>query len=183
MNVELLQHIQVTTAPESIQAFLALQKELARTAQGGATMMMLALVAYGTDESFGLQCLTVAVIEDDLMQGRQGYQGRQVDASRLQLVESQLSGKAYITHSYVQGATPDNKYKLPELPWVFEYTTNRHSGDPDKGPFKVFVTSSGADMPRPMTLKPNDHSLWKASEWSSILLGVRAPRTDKPGFT
>ncbi len=34
---------------------------------------------------------------------------------------------------------------------------------------------TGAATPRPVTLKRNDRGVWKAYEWSSLLVGVRPP--------
>jgi len=49
------------------------------------------------------------------------------------------------------------------------------SGNRETGQYKVSVTCSGAELPRPVTLKKNDKGLWKASEWSSLLVGVIPP--------
>ena len=40
---------------------------------------------------------------------------------------------------------------------------------------KVFVWSSGADSPRPLTLIKNNRGLWKATNWSSLTVGIRPP--------
>ncbi len=51
------------------------------------------------------------------------------------------------------------------------------NGNRETGQYKVFVACSGAELPRPVTLKKNDQGLWKASEWSSLLVGVMPPMT------
>ena len=40
---------------------------------------------------------------------------------------------------------------------------------------KLFVFSSGADSPRPVTVKKNNRGLWKATSYSSLDVGVRPP--------
>ena len=56
--------------------------------------------------------------------------------------------------------------------------TNPYSGDASEGRLKVFVASSGAASPRPVTLQRNNRGLWKAVEWSSLTLGVAAPSSE-----
>jgi hypothetical protein len=58
---------------------------------------------------------------------------------------------------------------------VFTFSDNPHSGDPETGTFKVFITSSGASSPRPVTVKRNDKGIWKAYEWSTLIVGVEPP--------
>jgi hypothetical protein len=40
---------------------------------------------------------------------------------------------------------------------------------------KRFVHSSGADSPRPLTLRKNNRGLYKVTSWSSLQVGVRPP--------
>ena len=39
----------------------------------------------------------------------------------------------------------------------------------------VFARGYAAASPRPVTLKVNDKGIWKASEWSSLIVGVQPP--------
>jgi hypothetical protein len=87
----------------------------------------------------------------------------------------QVQGKAYLPWAYIEGATPENGYAVSGPPYVVTCTDNPYSGDVDSGQFKVFVACSGADSPRPVTLKRNNKGIWKASEWSSLLVGVKMP--------
>jgi hypothetical protein len=91
------------------------------------------------------------------------------------LIRSQVGGQGYRLRSYVEGATPENGYRLPEPPYRVICSANPYSGDLESGEFKVFVASSGADSPRPVTVRRGEDGLWRASEWSSLLLGVREP--------
>ena len=40
---------------------------------------------------------------------------------------------------------------------------------------KMFVWSTGADSPRPVHLVKNNRGVWKAKNWNSLSVGVRAP--------
>ena len=167
--------IQIDRFPESVEEFVALRNEIAHTPEGGAAMIILALLAYASDEEMGRQCLTVAVDRSGLQESPTGYKGWQLRTSRVQLLASQLAKQRYIPRSYIQGATPENQYTLPAPPVVLDLSHNRYSGDRDGDEFKVYVTCSGAASPRPITLRKNDRGIWKASEWSSLIVGIQAP--------
>jgi hypothetical protein len=57
---------------------------------------------------------------------------------------------------------------------VVECKKNQYS-DIDANTVKVFVKCTGADSPRPITLVKNDKGIWKAKEFSSLLVGIKAP--------
>jgi hypothetical protein len=172
------QHIQVDLWPESIDEFVALRDRIAQTPFGGAAAMVLAMLSYTENEELGRQCLTAAVDQSRLEQGLDGYKGWRLRTPEMRRIQERIRGKGHILRSYIQGATPENGYRPPPPPWVFEVSDNPYSGDLASGTYKVFVASSGAASPRPVTLKRNNRGLWKASEWSSLTLGVReAERT------
>jgi hypothetical protein len=87
----------------------------------------------------------------------------------------QIEKQAYVPRSYVKGTTPENGYQLPAPPYVFEFSDTPYSGDVDAGTYKVFVACSGAASPRPVTVRRNNRGIWKAYEWSSLVVGVQAP--------
>jgi len=172
------QTIEIQALPQSVEEFVTLRDQIAQTPQGGATVMIVALLAYAEDEQVGQACLTVAVDRDRLQEGSKGYKGWQLRNTDLGRIRSQLAGRAYLPKSYIQGASPENGYALPDPPYVFDFSSNPYSGDPETGTYKVFVACSGASSPRPVTTKRNDKGIWKASEWSSLIVGVQAPQQD-----
>lgn len=173
--------VPIDRLPSSVDEFVALRDRLAQTPQGGAAMMVLALLAFARDEQVGTPCLTVAVDRGRLHESpdeskvHQGYKGWQLSVQDLQRIQLQIKGKEYLPRSYIQGATPENGYALPSPPFTIGCSDNPYSGDVASGTYKVFVQSSGADSPRPVTLKRNDKGIWKAAEWSSLIVGVRPP--------
>ncbi|WP_167882958.1 DUF6935 domain-containing protein [Leptospira barantonii] len=42
------------------------------------------------------------------------------------------------------------------------------------------IRLSGADTPRPVTLKKNAKGVWKAREFSSLLVGIKKPASKNP---
>lgn len=170
-----LESIEIDELPQSVEAFIALRDQVAGVPQGGAAMMVVALLIYVEGEDLGRQCLAIAVDREKLSEGPKGYEGWQLRASDIWLLHSQIKGKPYIARSYVKGAMPENGYQLPESSYVFEFSDNPHSGNPETGTYKVFIMSSGASSPRPVTVKRNDKGIWKAYEWSALIVGVQEP--------
>jgi hypothetical protein len=170
-----IQPVQVDRLPESIEDFVALRDAVAKTPQGGAAMMVVALLAFAEDEALGQQCLTVAVDRGRLQEGPDGYKGWQLRKSDMRRIGEQVARQSYLPKAYIKGATPENGYTLPAPPYIIEFSDNPYSGDPASGTYRVFVACSGAASPRPTTLKRNDKGIWKVFEWSSLVVGVQAP--------
>lgn len=169
------QIIAVEHLPDSVEEFVALRDQLATTPQGGAVMMVLALHAYVSDPALGWPCLTIAVDRSHLQEGATGYKGWELIPAERQRIVSRLKEQEHLPRCYVSGTSPEEGYRLPPPPYRFELSDNLYSGSVESGRHKVFVRCSGAASPRPVTLKRNDRGLWKAYEWSSLLLGVVKP--------
>ena len=135
-------------------------------------------MTYADDEALGRQYLTVAADRGRLQQGPQGFKGWQLNTPETQRLKSRILGKSHIMRSYVQGTNAETGYALPAGPCVFGVSENPHSGDAASGTFKVFIASTGAASPRPITVKKNNRGLWKAHEWSSLTLGVVPPKVE-----
>jgi hypothetical protein len=161
--------------PASVEAFLSLRDQVAVVPQGGAAMMVMALLAYAESEDLGRQCLTAAVDRDRLVEGPEGVRGWQLSKRDLRRIQTQLAGQPYLPRSYFEKATPENGYQLAEPPHVLSFSDSPYSGDPASGTYKVFVQCSGAPSARPVTVKRNNRGIWKADSWSSLITGVRAP--------
>jgi hypothetical protein len=168
-----LDPVSIATLPSTVEEFVAMRDQVATTPQGGAAMMVVALLASAQDETLGMQCLAAAVSAERLAEGGGGYQGWRLRRSDLQLIQNQLAEQPYLPHAYIQGAQPENGYALPEPPYVLEFSSNRHSGDPAEGRFKVFVACSGAATPRPVTVRRNALGIWQTYEWSSLIVGIQ----------
>ena len=100
------------------------------------------------------------------------------DESEKKFISERLDGKSYVTRSYLKGATPDNNY-TPSTPYVIEISENSSSRSED-GYVKLFIQTSGADTPRPITLRQKASTgqwfVWKMS----ILTDVRHPKEADP---
>ncbi len=164
--------VEITSLPDSVTSFSALQAQIAQTPEGGAALFALALLLFSETPDLGAPCLALAAAPErraarDL--------GAPLSKRDQQFVISQLRDRAYLPRSYFQETSPENGYALPSLPYRCEISTNPYSGDPVQGVYKVFLQCSGADRPRPVTVKRDAAGLWHASEWSSLLSGIRPP--------
>ena len=138
-------------------------------------MMVVALLSYTEDPQLGRACLTVAVDRSRLQEGTEGYKGWQLRRRDMERIDAQLRRMSYLPRSYIAGTGPDNGYRLPASPYELQFSGNPYSGTVASGEYKVFVACSGAERPRPVTVRRNDKGIWKAYEWSSLLVGIQAP--------
>ena len=68
-----------------------------------------------------------------------------------QFIRERLKGKEYKMRSYFNGATPENDYQ-PAIPYVISVSENPYSFDNENWA-TLYVTSGGADNPRPIKLR------------------------------
>lgn len=66
-------------------------------------------------------------------------------------IKDRLAGKQYKTLSFFKGATPDNGY-TPVTPYTIAVSENPYSFDEEDWA-TLYVTSGGADAPRPIKLR------------------------------
>ena len=66
-------------------------------------------------------------------------------------IKERLAGKQYKTFSFFKGATPDNGY-TPTTPYTITVSENPYSFDEENWA-TLYVTSGGADSPRPIKLR------------------------------
>ena len=66
-------------------------------------------------------------------------------------IKERLAGKQYKTLSFFKGATPDNGY-VPVTPYTITVNENPYSFDEENWA-TLYVTSGGADAPRPIKLR------------------------------
>jgi hypothetical protein len=164
--------IQIAALPQTLDEFIAVRDQIAHTPQGGAATMVIALLLHARDQELGRQALTVAVDRSRLQEGTDGYKGWQLRRGDRQRIDQQLRQQEYLPRSYIQGTSPEQGYTLAKPPYTITFQSNLYSGDPDSGTYKTFVHCSGAASPRPVSLKRNNRGVWKASEWSSLIMGI-----------
>jgi len=74
-----------------------------------------------------------------------------VNEKEKSMLKDRLSGKQYKTLSFFKGATPENGY-APSTPYTIMVSENPYSFDEENWA-TLYVTSGGADAPRPVKLR------------------------------
>ncbi len=171
-----LKAVKVDKIPTSVDEFLKLRNDIATSPQGGAAMFIIALKMYVENPEVGAQCLVIATDRSRLTSG-DVYKGFAVSPMDMNRIKSQLQQYAYLPNSYFKGTSPADGYKV-KLPAKISCSSTRYSGNMLSGKFKVFVKCSGADSQRPISLVKNKKGYWKAKEWSTIIMGIRAPEVE-----
>ncbi len=163
--------ITVDKLPSSTEEFIQFRDKIANTPEGGAVAFVVATMLYSQNPSMGRECVIIQTDMSQLDASNSGYKGYNLRSSNdFQL--KQIDSKKYIPFSYAQGTSNENGYQLPS--GSFKIKVER-TADAGNGLMKAFVWSTGADSARPITLKKNDKGMWKAYEFSSIMVGVRPP--------
>ena len=95
-----------------------------------------------------------------------------------QFIKDRLYGKQYKTLSFFKGATPDNGY-APAIPYTITVSENPYSFDEENWA-TLYVTSGGADAPRPVKLrrKPSTNQ-WFIND-IQCLADIRIPTEQDP---
>ena len=167
------------TVPESAEQFIELRDKLASTPEGGAACFVAALLAFSKSEEVGLQCLTLAIDQRNVGSGNV-YKGYAPIGSVMYHV-NRISGYQmwpYLGYAYIKGSKASNNYVVSD-PLVVDMYRQKNSGSDSSGQVKVFVNTDGFRA-RPVTLKRNDKGVWKAYEFSSLMLNVNPPASRTP---
>jgi len=171
------QRVTVDSIPASIDSYLHLRDSLARTPEGGAAMLLIAMLEMKKDPGLGLQMMTVMLDRSLLRQGGT-YKGFTPSASVMFHVDrlSRDDAWRYLPSAYVEGTTPADGYAC-EPPYTYLFSRNAYSGSESKGSVKVFIRTYGV-MPRPVMMKVNSNGIWKPAEISSLFVDVARPAAD-----
>jgi len=110
------------------------------------------------DSAFKTTALTIAVLcnyekNPDATNEMLDYLKGPADVSNMekQFIKERLNGKIYKVFSFFEGATPENNYQ-PTMPYTIKVSENPYSFDEDNWA-TLYVTSGGADNPRPIKLR------------------------------
>ena len=129
-------------------------------------LTVLALCRYETDPSAALEML-------DFLKGPE-----QVSTYEKQFIAERLKGKGYKARSFLAGATPENGYQ-PTTPYTITVSENPYSFDNENWA-TLYVTSSGADDPRPIKLRKKPSTgQWFLND-IQCLADIRVPVAEDP---
>ena len=130
-----------------------------------AALTVLALAYYPSNKDLSLGILK-------LLKGPAG-----LSEYEKQFIRDRFMDKDYVPRSYFDGATPQNDY-APRTPWTVRVQDNPYSYQ-DQGWATLYVTSGGADSPRPIKLRLAKDGKWFLEE-QFILADIRKPESENP---
>ena len=176
--------------PETLDAFIALRDQVATTPDGGALMFIVAMYVYtNVEKALGAQFLCVSIDAEHVkkadtitesLRAPVAVKGYVPSAGVLRDMDARCGAhsnpkydKSHVARSYFEGTSPDAQYALPAA--RLSIRVKRQSRDA-ANPGRLFVVSSGADLPKPIQLQRNQKGIWKASSWSSLQASVRPPK-------
>lgn len=169
--------ITISKIPGTPEEFVQMRDALATSPEGGAAILIAALMAFSVNRDLGMACLTIALDADNLTKGN-AYKGFQ-PAGNFNYHLGRMDGYKrwpFLAFAYVKGGTPNDGYAVKNTPpFIVVTSRNKFSGDEASGKVKVFVDVVGF-RPRPISLRKNANGHWKALELSSMWLDVPAPK-------
>jgi hypothetical protein len=158
--------IEISTIPKNVEEMRAMKEFYFSSAFQVAALFILAISNYSISPE---NCYEMI----DALKGPV-----KMNQYEKNFIKDRMRSKAdYIGKAYFVGATPSNNY-TPSLPYRIVVEENSHSFDTD-GFAIVYIKTSGADTPRPVTLrrKGNEWFLW---EHAGPLADIRKPASQDP---
>ena len=158
-----------TGVPETISAFTSLSQAVMQTPFDTVALCVVALCVYpiNKDESIAMM---------NYLKGPAPLSTYDISFIAERMVQN---GKApYLALSYFNGATPQNDYK-PSSPYTVVVSENPYSYQ-EEGYANLFVSSGGADNPRPVKLRKAKDGKWYLWEFGGLLSDIRAPESSNP---
>lgn len=152
--------------PTNVNELRALSEASLDSAFKTTALTILALCRYEADPSAALEML-------DFLKGP-----AEVSTYEKQFIQERLRGKEYKARSFFAGATPDNGYQ-PTTPYTITVRENPYSFDEENWA-TLYVTSGGADNPRPIKLRKKPSTgQWFLND-IQCLSDIRVPVTEDP---
>lgn len=150
--------------PANVDELKALPEAKLNTAFKTTALTILALSRYETDPDAAIAILSWLKGPEEFNTSEQAF------------LKDRLKGKEYKVRSFFSGATPENDY-TPSVPYVVAVSENPYSFDNENWA-ALYVTSCGADNPRPIKLRRKPST----GEWFlndiQCLADIRLPKSE-----
>lgn len=155
-----------SSLPTNVNELRALPEASLDSAFKTTALTILALCCYEQDQAAALEML-------DFLKGP-----AEVSTYEKQFIQERLRGKEYKARSFFAGATPDNGYQ-PTTPYTITVSENPYSFDEENWA-TLYVTSGGADNPRPIKLRKKPSTgQWFLND-IQCLSDIRVPVAEDP---
>lgn len=164
--------VQLGLLPPTLQDFVHLQKG-ATTPERGVALLVVAMLVFEDTPAAAEEMVVAAITDNNLLITADGT--KTLMPHMKDHLHKRLVLDPNIARSYVEGATPQNGYTLPEgQGYTFRFSRNRLS-QVSEDEVRVFIATSGQSSPRPVFMKRQPDGIWKAEESSSLFVGVYLP--------
>ncbi|PHS26057.1 MAG: hypothetical protein COA84_06620 [Robiginitomaculum sp.] len=140
----------------------------AQSPEAAATVFIAALITYQFDQNIARDCMTQIVDSNYLSNGKLSHDLEY-------LIDVGIDRHAEIARSYINGATPENGYNLPQKPWSLRFTRDKRY-DLGNNQYRVKVYTSGQPSSRPITMRRDENGHYRINEASTLFVGIAAPR-------
>lgn len=153
-----------SSIPSNVDELKALPEAKLDTAFKTTALVILALNRYDADPSSAIAML-------NFLKGPEDFNGKEQA-----FLKDRLEGKGFKARSFLGGATAENNY-TPNTPYTVAVSENPYSFDEENWA-TMYVTSGGADNPRPIKLRKKPST----GEWFlndiQCLADVRPPKVE-----
>lgn len=158
--------VKFESLPNNVEEFKRLSAYDLSKEYNTAALFIVALSQYNKNQTTAIEMINLLKGPKPLDDYDMGFLKRRMEGK-----------KEYLANSYFLGSSPSNNY-TPKKPYSVRVSYNKYSYA-EANYVKVFITSSGADSPRPITLRKKGNK-WYLWEYSSILLGIRKSKEQDP---
>ncbi len=147
--------------PQNVEQFKSLPEFNLSTPFETAALTVVALCRYAEDSKSGTEMLNA-------LKGPQP-----LSTAEIRFLEDRFRDGLHIPRSYIAGSSPQNDY-TPNVPLEITVSENPYTYS-QAGYAKMFITSSGADTARTVTLrqKGDNWFLWE----QALMVGIRTPES------
>jgi len=153
-----------TALPSNVDELKALPEAKLDSAFKTTALVILALSRYDADPDAALEML-------GFLKGPEEFNGKEQS-----FLKDRLTDKGYKVRSFFEGAVPANNY-TPTTPYTVAVSENPYSFDEENWA-TMYVTSGGADNPRPIKLRKKPST----GEWFlndiQCLGDIRLPKSE-----
>ena len=155
-----------STVPANVTELCELPEAALDSAFKTTALTLLALCRYEQDAGAAIEMLNFLKGPED------------VSTYEKQFLQDRLRGKGYKPRSFFAGATPENAYQ-PTTPYTITVSENPYSFANENWA-TLYVTSGGADNPRPVKLRKKPSTgQWFLNE-IQCLADIRIPKEEDP---
>ena len=151
--------------PDTFEQFTSMPQAALSTPFDTAAMAVLAFCFYPQNSELSLEMV-------NYLRGP-----RPLSPMDKSFIKDRFRDSDYVPRSYFNGAVPGNDY-LPAEPYAIKVSENPYSYQ-EQGYAKLYLTSGGADSPRPIQLRQTKDGKWYL--WEQFLLAeIRQPESSNP---